>query len=60
MTLFLWIQVGGVVGLVRLVKGEPEALTPPWQLLFGWCMSWVVLLYIVPWVLRLCGINPLP
>lgn len=60
MTLFLWIQAGGVVGLARLVRRDATAMTPPWQLLFGWCMSWIVLFYSVPWALRLVGINPLP
>ena len=60
MTLFLWIQTGGVVGLVRLIRRDARALTPPWELLFGWSMSWVVLFYALPWALRLAGINPLP
>jgi hypothetical protein len=60
MTLFLWIIAGGVVGLMRLIRGDPQAWTPPWQVLFGWTMSWIVLFYMVPWFMRLVHINPLP
>ena len=59
--LFLWIQVGALIGLVRLVLRDPRALTPPWQLTVYWALGWIVLLYAVPWFLRaFAGVNPLP
>lgn len=60
LTLFLWIQAGGIVGLTRLVRRAPRALTPPLPLLLAWTLVWLVGLYAVPWLLRLAGINPLP
>lgn len=58
--LFLWVQVAAVLGAVRLIRRDPNAVTPPWQLNVGWAMLWLVALYAVPWVLRLLGVNPLP
>lgn len=58
--LFLWSQVAGVIGAVRLIREDPNALTLPWQLTVGWAIGWTVVLYIGPYVLRLAGINPLP
>jgi len=60
LALFLWLQAGGVVGLARLVRRDPRALSLPWQLLVGWCAFWGVGLYTVPWILRLLGVHPLP
>ncbi len=58
--LFLWIQVAAVLGAVRLIKRDPNALVPPWQLNVGWAVFWLAGLYAGPWILRLLGVNPLP
>jgi len=58
--LFLWTQVGAVIGAARLLKRDPAAWTPPTGLLLGWIGVWLVLLYALPWIARLFGINPLP
>ncbi|MEZ4235583.1 MAG: DUF2752 domain-containing protein [Myxococcota bacterium] len=68
--LFLWSQVAGIVGAARLVRGalrvrRGAAVRPgwpplPWQLVVGWALGWTLLLYLVPYALRLYGINPLP
>lgn len=58
--LFLWSQVAGVLGAIRLVRRDPRAVPVPWQVTVGWALGWTVLLYLVPYGLRLCGINPLP
>ncbi len=58
--LFLWVQVGAIIGLVRLVTRDPAALTPPFALSAAWSGFWLVGLYGLPWILRLAGINPLP
>ncbi|MCA9569358.1 MAG: DUF2752 domain-containing protein, partial [Myxococcales bacterium] len=55
-----WIIGGGVVGAVRLVTRDPERLSPPDWALFGWVAFWLVPLYLVGYLLRLGGINPLP
>jgi hypothetical protein len=60
LALFLWAQVAGVIGAVRLVRGDPFALTLPWQITVGWALAWTFLLYLGPYALRLAGINPLP
>lgn len=57
--LFLWSQVAGVIGAIRLVRG-PRAVQLPWQITVGWALAWTFLLYVGPYVLRLAGINPLP
>lgn len=59
--LFLWIQTAAAIGAVRLVARRPAALTPPWQLVVGWAVAWMVGLYALPWVLRVAfGVAPLP
>jgi hypothetical protein len=59
--LFLWIQAGALIGLVRLVRRDPNALTPPWQVTVYGSLGWIVLLYAIPWFLRaFLGVNPLP
>lgn len=58
--LFLWIQVGAVIGAIRLIKDDPLAATLPWRFTVGWALFWMVGLYAVPWFLRLYGVNPLP
>ncbi len=58
--LFWWITAGATVGLVRLLRRDPRALAPPWQLLVGWTLTWVIGLYFVGYGLRLAGFVPLP
>ncbi len=58
--LFLWIQVAGVLGAVRLARQSPFAATLPWRVPVGWALFWIVFLYVLPWLLRLGGVNPLP
>lgn len=58
--LFLWSQVAGLQGLLRLIRRDPRAFELPWQLVAGWALFWTVGLYLVPYVLRIAGINPLP
>jgi hypothetical protein len=58
--LFLWTQVGGVFGAIRLARRNPDALELPWQVIVGWTVFWMVGLYLVPYGLRLAGIDPLP
>ncbi len=60
LALLLWIQIAGVVGAIRLLRRDPEAAQPPWQLNVAWGTFWLVGLYAIPWVLRLFGVNPLP
>jgi len=57
--LFLWIQVGGVLGAYRLVRRNGRAAQLPWELVAGWTMLWFVGLWAIPWVARLFGVNPL-
>ena len=58
--LFLWIQVGGILGAYRLIRRDGGAAELPWQLVAGWTMLWMLGLWMLPWVGRLFGINPLP
>jgi hypothetical protein len=58
--LFLWTQVAGVLGLIRLVRRDPDAVRPPWEWVVGWTAFWMVALYALPYALRLGGIDPLP
>jgi len=59
-TLFVWLQVGGVVGAIRLLRRDRRALGIPYWVPVYWTGFWVVVLYLVPYLLRLWGINPLP
>lgn len=59
--LFLWIQAAGVVGAVRLATKNPRAWMVPPGLFFGWSMFWLIVLYVIPFGLRIgFQINPLP
>ncbi len=60
LTLFLWITAAGFVGAVRLITRDPKRLAPPNNLLMSWVLAWAVGLYVLPWALRMWGINPLP
>jgi hypothetical protein len=59
-TLFWWITMGGIVGVVRLVTRDPRKLEPRWQWFGAWGFVWTVGLYLVPWFMRIYGYNPLP
>jgi hypothetical protein len=58
--LLLWIAAGGVIGALRLVTGREGLLQPPWIVLFGWAMFWVIVPYMGLWIARLFGWNLLP
>jgi hypothetical protein len=57
--LFWWITAGAGIGLVRLVRQDPKALRPPWQLVAGVAIGWLAM-YFGLYVARLWGFNPLP
>jgi hypothetical protein len=59
-TLFVWMQVGAVIGAVRLIARDPAAVRVPWQLPVYWTGFWFVFLYLIPYIARLFGVNPLP
>lgn len=60
-TLFWWIVLAGVLGGLRLGTGKRDLLVVPPRLLLAWTLTWVLVLYLVPWLLRIgYGINPLP
>ena len=58
--LLLWIVVGGCIGALRLVRRNPRFLSPPWTVLFIWCMFWIVGPYLGLYFARLAGVNILP
>lgn len=58
--LFLWFQLGGIIGAVRLAARDRRAVRIPWQVPFYFTIFWAVALWMVPYALRLYGINPLP
>lgn len=58
--LFLWIFTGGVIGMVRLLLRRPQLWSPPWVVLFTWCLFWMLVPYMTLYVTRLAGLNPLP
>jgi len=58
--LFLWFQVGAVVGAIRLLRRDRRALGIPYWVPMYFTGFWVVVLYLIPYGLRLAGINPLP
>ncbi len=60
LTLFAWITAAGVVGAVRLVTRDPRRWSPSPAAMMAWILSWAFGLYLLPWMLRLWGINPLP
>lgn len=60
-TLWLWLVAGGIVGAVRLGTRRWRALSPPYWLLGGWTVFWMVALYGGAWVARaFFAVNPLP
>jgi hypothetical protein len=58
--LYFWILIGGVIGFLRLILRKPYLLSPPWALLFAWCIFWMIVPYTGLYFARLAGINPLP
>jgi Protein of unknown function (DUF2752) len=58
--LFLWIVFGGVMGAVRLARRDGDSPRVPHEVVVGWSVFWLLGLYVLPYVLRLAGINPLP
>lgn len=60
LALFLWIVVGGAMGAVRLAAARAREARVPHQVFVGWTVFWMVGLYVIPYVLRLFGVNPLP
>ena len=58
--LFLWFQLGGLIGAVRLAARDHAAVRIPYQVPMYFTMFWLIVLWLVPYVLRLAGINPLP
>lgn len=58
--LFGWITAGGLVGGVRLLTRNPDALQVQWTWMLRWIFFWFFALYTFPWMLRLAGFNALP
>jgi hypothetical protein len=58
--LFAWIEVAGAIGAYRLLRRDPFAVVLPWKVPVYWAMTWMTLFYLLPWLLRLGGVNPLP
>lgn len=57
--LFLWINVGGLLGTFRLATKDPNRLTLSPNLFMGWVFFWLFALYALGFILRLFGINAL-
>ena len=60
LVLFWSITAGGAVGALRLARRDPNYLALPYNRMVALVLSWTVFLYVVPWLLRMWGINPLP
>jgi hypothetical protein len=60
LTLFLSITGAGLLGAARLATSKPNLWTLPYNPLVIAVLSWTTGLYVVPWLLRVAGINPLP
>ncbi len=60
LALFLWIQIAGLIGGLRLLVHDPRRFRLASPLLMAWACFWVVGLYVLPWFGRLAGFNPLP
>ena len=59
LALFFWINVGGVLGAIRLLRRDPQALRLPEMVFFAWLMLWLIPLYLGGYLLRLAGYLPL-
>ncbi len=58
--LFFWLEVAAGLAAYRLARRDPFAVSLPWRVPVAWALFWMVGLYLAPWVLRMCGVNPLP
>ena len=58
--LYLWIQVAGIIGALRLMAKNPRSYLIAQPVFAGWIVFWFLGLYLLPWLARLSGINPLP
>jgi hypothetical protein len=58
--LYLWIQVAGIIGGLRLLARNPRSFIISTPIFTGWVAFWFLGLYLFPWLARLAGINPLP
>ena len=58
--LFAWLEVAAGLAAVRLLRRDPFAVVLPWRVPVFFALFWMVGLYLVPWLLRLAGVNPLP
>ncbi len=59
-TLWGGLVLCGIIGLSRLVSGDPKRLAVPWQLLVGATIVWLGPLYAGVWLLRTQGFFALP
>lgn len=59
-TMFWWLVIAGVIGAVRLVRRDKNALAIHPDLLLNWTLAWLIAVYALPWVLRAFGFNALP
>ena len=60
MVLFWGITAGGAVGAMRLVRRNPNLWSPSGNVVLAAVLVWTLGLYLLPWLLRVAGINPLP
>jgi hypothetical protein len=58
--LLAWLLVAAGLAAVRLVRRDPFAIALPWRVPLLYGAFWMVGLYLLPWLLRLAGVNPLP
>lgn len=58
--LYLWIQAAGIIGALRLLTRNPRSYIVSQPVFLGWVIFWFLGLYLLPWVARLFGVNPLP
>jgi len=58
--LWFWALWVGLVGAVRIGTRDPNRLKVSDKLLFGWLGTYVSVFWLLPWIARLFGFNPLP
>ncbi len=49
----MWALLGGVIGARRLLTRRHDAWKVPWQVLVGWALLCMLVLYVGVWVARL-------
>lgn len=59
-TLLLWLWVGGFLGAVRLITRDYKKWQLPYNVVAGFGLFWMIVLYIGFWLARIAGLNPLP